>query len=107
MVPAPVDGMRSETSIEGAHDERQQRVRPVRESTAATATTRVHRPRRNSTHVAGTTRHGGLCAYAASEYYYDAYYPSPQGWKLGDRETTCVVTSYASDTVGTLQGSGR
>lgn len=46
-------------------------------------------------------------AYADSEYYYEAYSPSPTGWKLGDRETTCVVTSYASDTVGTLQGSGR
>lgn len=46
-------------------------------------------------------------AYADSEYYYEAYSPSPTGWKLGDRETTCVVTSYASDTVGSLEGSGR
>jgi hypothetical protein len=46
-------------------------------------------------------------AYADSEFYYEAYSPSPTGWKLGDRETTCVVTSYVSDTVGTLKGSGR
>ncbi len=46
-------------------------------------------------------------AYSDSEYYYDAYYPSPMGWELGDHETTCVVTSFASDTVGTLRGSGR
>jgi len=46
-------------------------------------------------------------AYADSEYYYEAYYPSPTGWKLGDHETTCVVTTYESDTVGTLEGLGR
>lgn len=46
-------------------------------------------------------------AYADSTFYYEPYYPSPDGWKYGDRETTCVVTSLASDTVGTLQGSGR
>lgn len=45
--------------------------------------------------------------YADSEFYYEAYSPSPSGWKGGDRETTCVVTSFASDTGGTLQGSGR
>jgi hypothetical protein len=45
--------------------------------------------------------------YADSEFYYEAYSPSPAGWKMGDRETTCVATSFASDTVGSLQGSGR
>ncbi len=44
--------------------------------------------------------------YEDSAYYYEAYYPSATGWELGDRETTCVVTSYESDTVGSLQGSG-
>lgn len=44
--------------------------------------------------------------YEDSSYYYEAYYPSAVGWKLGDHETTCVVTSYASDTVGSVKGSG-
>lgn len=45
-------------------------------------------------------------AYDDSLYYYEAYYPSQVGWKFGDRETTCVVTSFESDTVGSLRGSG-
>ncbi len=45
--------------------------------------------------------------YADSEFYYEAYSPSPAGWRMGDRETTCVATSFESDTVGSLQGSGR
>ncbi len=45
-------------------------------------------------------------SYADSMYYYEPYYPSAEGWNVGDRETTCVVTSFASDTVGTLQDSG-
>lgn len=44
--------------------------------------------------------------YEDSAYYYEAYYPSQVGWKFGDRETTCIVTSFESDTVGSLQGSG-
>jgi len=45
-------------------------------------------------------------SYEESMYYYDPFYPTAKSWAYGDRETTCVVTSGASDTVGTLQGSG-
>jgi hypothetical protein len=45
-------------------------------------------------------------SYEDSLYYYDPFYPTADSWALGDRETTCIVTTGFSDTEGTLQGSG-
>lgn len=44
--------------------------------------------------------------YESSSLYYDYWYPTAESWKLGDRELLCMVTTLATDTEGSLKGSG-
>jgi hypothetical protein len=45
--------------------------------------------------------------YWSSELYYNSFYPSEEGWQLGNREWQCYVVDVGYENSGSLKGVGR